>query len=332
MSLSPNQVLEETNKRFPQFIDATLTPIYEGGSDRQFYRCQNKAGSTLIAIHYNNEKEENKHYGTCAHFLKSQQIAVPEILGEDSEQHLLWLQDLGEKNLWSQRNLLWKKRSSLYKATLVEAAKLHCITPKALRQAGLTLQPPFDEQLYQWEQEYFIENALKGLFHIEEKKLTSLKELLAQLLKDLAVLPRQLIHRDLQSQNIILVEDQPFFIDFQGMRWGLAQYDLASLLCDPYVTFTPEEREELLEFYLEEMRRHKMVIASDFKKVFWQCATQRLMQALGCYGFLSLHRGKPKFKNYVAPALKNLREALSNLDPEDRMEELESLLNAVESE
>ena len=38
-------------------------------------------------------------------------------------------------------------------------------------------------------------------------------------------------------------------IDFQGMRPGLAEYDLASLLYDPYVSLTNAERMELIEFY-----------------------------------------------------------------------------------
>lgn len=327
----PNQLLQETSKRFPHLGDATLTPIYEGGSDRQFYRCQNKERSRLIAIHYTHEKAENKHYGACAHFLKNHQISAPEVLGEDREQQLLWLQDLGEKSLWSQRDLSWEKRSSFYQATLREVAKLHNLDPKAVLQAGLTLQPSFEEELYQWEQEYFVGNALKGLFGIEEKVANAffLSEPLTRLRKDLAALPRQLIHRDLQSQNVILVEEQPFLIDFQGMRWGVAQYDLASLLCDPYVTFTPEQREELLEFYIKEQKQNGVTLPPDFKKVFWRCAAQRLMQALGAYGFLSLHRGKPHFKNHVAPALKNLREALSHLNPEDKLEKLEEFLKKV---
>ena len=43
--------------------------------------------------------------------------------------------------------------------------------------------------------------------------------------------------------------DEAYLIDFQGMRSGLAEYDLASLLYDPYVHLTGSERAELLEFY-----------------------------------------------------------------------------------
>jgi hypothetical protein len=53
------------------------------------------------------------------------------------------------------------------------------------------------------------------------------------------------------------------------------------------------------------------------------------MQALGAYGNLSLNLGKPHFRSHVAPALSRLREALSNLHSEDRLDELEKLLSKL---
>ncbi len=284
--------------------------IDEGGSDRQFYRFKTPSGERLILVHYNTEKAENKYYAEHAHFLKAHSIHVPEVMEHDTKEHLLWLQDLGEKNLWSQRHQPWSVRRPLYESVLVDVALLHRISLTAVTAAGITLQKEFDKDLYLWEQDYFLENALGGLFNVDLKirqHLASSRPL-QQLAKNLAALPRQLIHRDLQSQNIMLLADQPGLIDFQGMRAGLAPYDLASLLCDPYVSMPASEREELLAFYQNEMQRHSFSFPFDFKKVFWQCAAQRLMQALGCYGFLSLHRGKLKFQQYVTPALHGFRE------------------------
>jgi aminoglycoside/choline kinase family phosphotransferase len=135
-----------------------------------------------------------------------------------------------------------------------------------------------------------------------------------------------LVHRDFQSQNILVRNGSAVFIDFQGMRPGLAQYDLASLLCDPYVTISAEERSCLLEYYTKILEESGAHVDGDFDRVFWQCAVQRLMQALGAYGNLSLNLGKPHFRDHVAPALIRLREALSCLHPEDRLDELTALI------
>lgn len=326
----PDQLLTKTSEYFPGFSGAAFHPIYEGGSDRQFYRITSRSGNSLILVHYNAEKAENKEYAAHAQFLKNQLLHVPEVLAHNPEERLLWLQDLGEKNLWSQRNEPWEVRRPLYELTLIQAAHLHRIPLTTAIEAGLTLQPAFEKELYQWEQNYFIEHALGGLFGIDTstRKHLASSEALQRLSAGLAMLPRQLIHRDLQSQNIILSQEKAWLIDFQGMRAGLAPYDLASLLCDPYVSITAAEREELLKFYQEEMKRHDIILPLNFERIFWCCATQRLMQALGAYGFLSIQKGKTAFRQHVAPALLRLREALSKLDPEDHLEELSELLKS----
>lgn len=246
------------------------------------------------------------------------------------EENLLWLEDLGTEDLWAFRNEPWETRRPLYESALRGVAALHEI-PTDSEAPGVVFQPPFDEALYRWEQEYFAEHCLGGIFGLPEQEWRSLAESLTlrSTAAGLAARPRSFVHRDFQSQNIIVRNGEAAFIDFQGMRLGLPQYDLASLLLDPYVTLAAEEREHLLGFY-------QGIAPSDdraaFERVFWQCAVQRLMQALGAYGFLSIHRGKPHFRTHVAPALANLCETLSRLHPEDRLEEVESVVKNLKLE
>jgi aminoglycoside/choline kinase family phosphotransferase len=91
------------------------------------------------------------------------------------------------------------------------------------------------------------------------------------------------------------------------MRFGSFFYDLGSLLYDPYVFFTDDERLELLRYYYR--------LSSpgfdwpEFQDLFWAAAAQRLMQALGAYGFLGLKRGRQEFLTHVANGLTNLIDA-----------------------
>jgi aminoglycoside/choline kinase family phosphotransferase len=117
-----------------------------------------------------------------------------------------------------------------------------------------------------------------------------------------------LVHRDFQSQNILLRNGQAYLIDFQGMRPGLAHYDLASLLFDPYVDLSSAERDELLEHYCG----HKA--DADFLRTLRLCAMQRLMQALGAYGFLGLVKGSRHFLAHVPAALRSLRNLIADID------------------
>ena len=104
--------------------------------------------------------------------------------------------------------------------------------------------------------------------------------------------------------------DIPYLIDFQGMRFGDRFYDLGSLLCDPYVSFTDNERLDLLNYYYE-------LSAEDFDRdhfvrMFWEASAQRLMQALGAYGFLGLVRGLKEYFSHVPAGLHNLQMAAEN--------------------
>ena len=142
-------------------------------------------------------------------------------------------------------------RRAFYESALAEVAKLHRVSEEDSAEIRRNLPAQFDATLYRWEQSYFFENCLGRHFGLDPAQLEELASLpaLAEITERLASFPRVLIHRDFQSQNIILRNGQAHLIDFQGMRPGLAEYDLASLLYDPYVSLAAAERTELLEFY-----------------------------------------------------------------------------------
>lgn len=326
------ELLQKTAAALPGFLPESLSPIEKGGSSRCFFRVGSGNGHSTILVRDLGEKEENRHYAALAGFLSSHGVPVPKVLAASQDEGLLWLEDLGEQDLWSMRNEPWDVRRPHYESVLRGILLLHRIPCGEEDVKGLHLQLAFDGKLYRWEQQYFVDHCLGEIFGIPEPVRSSLleSEPMRRLAGNLAALPRQLVHRDFQSQNIILRDGRAAFIDFQGMRPGLAQYDLASLLCDPYVEISAGERSHLLDYYksiLGEGRGRGGAEAGDgFDRVFWQCAAQRLMQALGAYGFLSIHRGKTAFRAHVAPALIRLREALSHLHPDDRLDELASLI------
>ena len=326
-----DDLLCKTRRALPGFSAQSLHPIERGGSSRRFFRVNSTGRDSVILVHDLGEKEENKHYASLAAFLAGHGVPVPEVLAVNHDEGLLWLEDLGERDLWASRNESWDKRRSLYESVLRGIAVLHRIPVEDVD--ALHLQKDFDERLYRWEQEYFAEHCLGGIFGIaKSSRAALLKEAaMLKLAHSLAAEPRQLVHRDFQSQNIMIRDGGACFIDFQGMRPGLFQYDLASLLCDPYVEISPEERAHLLSFYNRLIAESDHASHEKSERIFWQCAVQRLMQALGAYGFLSIHCGKPAFRTYVDPALRRLREALAHLHPDDRINELAEVLKNLKA-
>jgi aminoglycoside/choline kinase family phosphotransferase len=105
-------------------------------------------------------------------------------------------------------------------------------------------------------------------------------------------------------------DGEPFLIDFQGMRFGSPFYDLGSLLCDPYVIFSRSERNELLSFYYG-LAKWDLDWAT-FQNHFWEASAQRLMQALGAYGFLGLKKGLKTYLEHIPAGLQNLQHAASH--------------------
>ena len=318
----PEALLRQTRLHFPRFEQeqVKISPIEKGGSGRRFYRIQFSTDQTIVLVKYTRERSENQRYVEIANFLAAHEVRAPKIHFHDPEEGLIWIEDLGERDLWSFREESWEIRRDFYESALEEAAKLHAITPAEAEEIRSDLATQFDAALYLWEQYYFFENCLGRVFGVTQEGLRTMSELapLREIAHRLASLPRVLIHRDYQSQNIIVRGGQAYMIDFQGMRPGLGAYDVASLLYDPYVTLTATERSELLAFYREAAENSDR----DFMETYRFCAMQRLMQALGAYGYLGLAKGNAAFLSHIPPALQSLGEVLAGIEGVEPLGEL----------
>jgi aminoglycoside/choline kinase family phosphotransferase len=199
---------------------------------------------------------------------------------------------------------------ALYRQVLDSVAMLHGRGTRLARRTGLQLERAFSEKLYRWEHGLFEEHFLKGRRAVKRTAvgpiLRDLKEVARRLLEE----PVVLIHRDLQSSNIHLFEGRMVFLDFQGMRFGPASYDLASLLCDPYAMLSERLQERLLQYYADQMKAD----AQDIVSVFWWAAIQRLVQAIGAYARMGTARDTARFLCHIKPALVMLDRALEHVD------------------
>ncbi len=320
--------MERMNKEIQKFltehVDATgweIIPIKKGGSDRSFFRVSLPDQSSFIFMHYGTEVEENSCWVGINKFLAGIDVCVPQIIAQDSQLHFILLEDLGDIDLWSQRTLPWDSRREYYYQVLRQIRKLHAFDLTELP-AGLQLAESYSAKLYHWEHDYFQENFVGAVCRLKlsPSYINDLQKELAGLIARLQKIEPSLIHRDFQSQNILLKNGRPVLIDFQGMRRGCLFYDLGSLICDPYVTFTADEQGELLKFYYELM---KPVYSLDvFTSNFREAAAQRLMQALGAYGFLGLKKNKPDFLGHIDNGISNLLTAATNAKNLPKLREL----------
>jgi aminoglycoside/choline kinase family phosphotransferase len=305
-------LLRQTRRHFPRFKvdEIRITPIEKGGSDRKFYRVRCSSDQSLILVKYDLSRDENRHYVEIAQFLEEHEIRAPRIYYHDEAEGLIWLEDLGESDLFSYRTESWLVRRAFYESALDEARKLHQLPEAVCIEMRQHLPAEFNAALYLWEQSYFFDNCLSRYFEVDKSTIEDLAAApaLHRIAENLAQRSRVLVHRDFQSQNILIRNSQPYLIDFQGMRPGLPQYDLASLLYDPYVDLTDAERKELLEHYCGDKPN------PDFEETLRLCAMQRLMQALGAYGFLGLVKEHRHFLQHIPKAMNSLGEIVAEID------------------
>ena len=122
---------------------------------------------------------------------------------------------------------------------------------------------------------------------------------------------RLLLYRDFQSRNIMVGDFGFGLIDFQAARLGPPQYDLASLLIDPYVNMADRLQEELYDFYLDILSGQISIKPKSFREHYEIIAFQRNLQILGAYAFLSRVKGKTYFEQYIPTALFSLKRRIS---------------------
>ena len=162
------------------------------------------------------------------------------------------------------------------------------------------LMPGFTPALYAWEHAYFIDNVLRTP-PLPPAQINAIQRELQANARRLRATPHALIHRDWQSSNILFRGPHPVMIDYQGMRRGPIAYDLASLLCDPYINLPPARQRHLLTHYTTQHPQGPQIAAA-----YPFAAIQRLTQTLGAYATLSRRPGMEHYAQYPPPAARQL--------------------------
>ena len=281
--------------------ETRVAPLAARGSDRLFLRVR-QGRRAAVFVRYGCQREENQRYGGHARLLHEAGLSVPRVLAESREARALLLEDVGERNLLDHVVSCPADAERLYRKTLDQVVLLHTKATCLARSRGLEMDPAFDRRLYDWERDLFLNQIVR-------KRHAAGDSIPEAVIDEYGVVAETLllggttviVHRDLQSTNVMLRGGRLSLIDFQGMRYGAAAYDLASLLCDPYAKMPPDLRARLLEYYAGRMGD------GGVRRLFPFGAVQRLTQALGAFGRLA-SMGLTDWQRHIIPAAEILAE------------------------
>ena len=285
--------------------------IGAGGSDRTYYRVPCRETTYVLMSCAESDADYERHL-VLSDFLRSHGVPVPAMLAADKEKKQALFEDLGDLSLYSW--LACRRRpnhiKSLYGKILDILVALHTSVTDHAAECKQLHERCFDREHLRWESRYFMENFIGNILQMHAAVQGLLDKDFESLAAAVAAFDRVILHRDFQSQNIMVVHgDEPRLIDFQGARMGPAAYDIASLLWDPYYCLQDSTREALLAHYI--MRRKKYQKDFDehtFRETLLPCRLQRHMQALGAYGFLARLKGKKYFLRHIPQALAYLKQ------------------------
>lgn len=289
-------------------VPITMIPIKRGASGRTIARVKTPIHDDFIGVHWTDEREDNAQFVPIAEFLREAKFNVPEILYDRSQHNVALIEDLGDTDLHSLKDQPFKNRLPYYRSALEQIDRLFFTkVPK-----DLELMPPFDADLYRWEQKYFFDYFIED-FLKESPVAFEKNEAFMEMAEGLGSSHKHLVHRDFQSQNLLIKDGKAYMIDFQGLRRGRQEYDLASLIFDPYMDHSADEREQLLDLW-EDISDERPETS-----LFHKCAAQRLMQALGAFGNIIENRHDEWYRQHIPTAMKSLLEVIKGSDIEDAL-------------
>lgn len=296
-----------------------LERIAGHGSPRRFWRLA-AADWSAVAMQSPPEDEEFERQIAIGAWLQDQGFGPPAVLSVDEPERTLLLEDLGTRRLFEIATQEPDQALGVAQAALDWNLRLQARTGSAVAACPLATDRVLDRAMLRWETDYFRERCLIGHCGLSANETEALTPDFERLADCVQAQPQVLIHRDFQSQNLHWDGARIRPVDFQGMRTGPLGYDAASLIFDPYVDLGRKVRTELLERFADLAEGVHHLPSGQVRAMVLAAGLQRLMQALGAYGFLGHVRGRPGFLAHVPAGLARLREVVARAaaEPDDR--------------
>lgn len=288
------------------------------GSDRTYHRLLTSSGNSHGVLMKVTDKDNHKiiqgNYDWCLinAILKKNGLLVPTVIGKIPEINAMVIEDFGDR-------MLEKIFQDQSEKTITKYYKQACNTIvdmlyiKPISQTEIWTSRSFDATKFKFELNFFIEHFLQNNSNLtlksqEKEQLQSDIDCLSEFLAQFST---YFTHRDFHSRNIIIYDGRIGIIDFQDARLGPPSYDVSSLLFDPYVTWDYDNRIGVYDYFISKIPCEK--IKKEIEVSIKPMALQRIIKAIGSFGYLTKNRKRGNYLKYVPNAV----HLLDKLDLED---------------
>ena len=285
------------------------------GSNRVYYRV---FGVEPVMAAVGTSVEENRAFIALSKAFCAAGVSAPKVIAVSDDELCYLQEDLGDLTLYG--SLAKARTNEVFEPDDIGllcrvVTELPKIQFGVARHFDFSLCYPvsdFNERTVMWDLNYFKYCFLKGVgIEFNENRLEDeFMKLTALLLSDN---DNVFLYRDFQSRNVMIKNDVPYFIDFQGGRRGPVYYDIASFVGQARAKYSPLAVDAMLDAYLNALSVYKTIDRGYFMRMLQLFRIFRLLQNLGAYGFRGLFERKKAFVESIPAALDQLLQLLTEV-------------------
>lgn len=276
----------------------TARPLAGDASVRAYYRIEAADGQSHMLAYYPEEVRHQLTRFLGAYDAIAEHARVPEVL-----QHadvVVLQHDVGDRTLFDVLHEDREEGMRLYRAALDLLVEFQ-------RAADRGLNAPFTAEFF------FNELKMARDFYVEQLMGgdgAALEPFMRMVCENVARHPYVLCHRDFHGQNLHVVDDTIYLIDYQDLRMGPDTYDVASLLRDRGVAriIGDGAELELLSHYADAAGA-----AGDVRRRYFETLLQRSIKILGTFSAQPILRGRMHYLDFIPATLESIRRCLEEL-------------------
>lgn len=314
-------------------VDFTVTKLVGDASSREYFRLkleQKTNGLKSICLmkfnpenalksdEANSAKLETFPFLDVLGYLKEGNIRVPEFLGGKVSDGLLFFEDLGDVQFLQKvqqqdigEQFKWYKKAI---DMLIDFQRHNFMQQSS---DCIIFSRKFEYDLLMWECEHYLEWGIEELYQtkIPESDRKQFKKHFDEICSKLVRLPQIVVHRDYQSRNIMIKNEELVLIDFQDALIGPAPYDMVALLRDSYISLDEKLIEDIIDYYIEKYNQSFEIKLKrdEFYNWFLLQTLQRKLKDSGRFVFIDRVKKNPFFLQFIPDSLSYVKWALKRL-------------------